>query len=67
MNWGSSIDVYTRPCVTWTASGQLYSKRRALTYGRAGWEGGREAPEEGDTGVLTADSRPCTAETSTTL
>ena len=67
MNWGSSTDVYTLPCITWTASGQLYSTRRALTYGRAEWEGGREAPEGGDIGTLTAESRCCTAETSTTL
>ena len=47
MNWGSSIDVYTLPCITWTASGQLFSTRRALTYGRAGWEGGGRLQREG--------------------
>ena len=31
-----------------------------------GW-GGTEAPQRGDTYLLTADSRCCTAETNTTL
>ena len=69
---GSSIDIYTLPCVKQIATGKLLYNTgtsvqgSVMTY-RAGMEGEREAQEGGDICILIANSHGCTAETNITL
>ena len=67
MNWESSADIYTRPCVQQIAGGKLlYSTGSSAQCSVMTNRGGREAQEEGDICTHIADSLHCTAETNTT-
>ena len=67
MNWESSTDIHTIPCVQQKASGKLLCSTGSsagcsvMTY-----RGRREAQEGGDICTHTADSLHCTSETNTT-
>ena len=71
MNWESSVDTYTLPCVKQIASGNLLcntgSSARCSEMTWRGGTGDGEAQEGGNIGVHIADPLCCTAETNTTL
>ena len=73
MNWESSMEIHTLPCVKWIANGKLLHRAGSLAWclwNIQGWDGmgGRTEVQEGaDMCLPLTDSCWCMVETGTTL